>query len=252
MQEAQAGVYNAIRDQHMARILAKAREKAQLHEPPPDETSSSGAQESRVMRSVRAELAELLRSSGPGAAGMDDKEARNVFHDFRKAANHPLLLRRFYDEEKLPAIAGILQAAGHFGESCDQGMVQRELETMNDFDLDQLCHEYRKRLEKFTLDPDTLFQVQQHASDALPTDTPTPTDLCARLGPVWWRVQSCKFQKLRELLPQLLSEGHRVLLFSQWTKILDMLEELLDRQGTAYLRLDGSTPIDERQDLIEW
>lgn len=41
------------------------------------------------------------------------------------------------------------------------------------------------------------------------------------------------------------------MLFSQWTKILDMLEELLERLDIPFLRLDGSTPINERQDLID-
>ena len=35
---------------------------------------------------------------------------------------------------------------------------------------------------------------------------------------------SAKMERLRTLLPELVAAGHRVLLFSQWTRILDLLE----------------------------
>ena len=38
---------------------------------------------------------------------------------------------------------------------------------------------------------------------------------------------SAKFQLLTELLPDLRSGGHKVLLFSQWTSILDLVEWLM-------------------------
>lgn len=45
---------------------------------------------------------------------------------------------------------------------------------------------------------------------------------------------SAKFQLLRALLPALQQEGHRVLLFSQWTSILDLAEWLLQVLQTLY------------------
>ena len=41
------------------------------------------------------------------------------------------------------------------------------------------------------------------------------------------------------------------MIFSQWTRCLDLLSCLLDTQSLAYLRLDGSTAITERQILID-
>ena len=52
-------------------------------------------------------------------------------------------------------------------------------------------------------------------------------------------------------LVYLLTEGHRVLIFSQWTRLLDLLEVLLNDLGLNFLRLDGSTAVRERQGLID-
>lgn len=42
-----------------------------------------------------------------------------------------------------------------------------------------------------------------------------------------------------------------MLVFSQWTRIMDLLEVLMEDMGLAYLRLDGSTPVVERQHRID-
>lgn len=42
-----------------------------------------------------------------------------------------------------------------------------------------------------------------------------------------------------------------MLIFSQWTMCLDLLGCLMDTIGFTYLRLDGSTTISERQELID-
>lgn len=48
--------------------------------------------------------------------------------------------------------------------------------------------------------------------------------------------QSGKLQKLDELLPDLKNEGHRVLIFSQFTMVLDILEEYLTIRNHRFLR----------------
>jgi SNF2 family DNA or RNA helicase len=55
---------------------------------------------------------------------------------------------------------------------------------------------------------------------------------------------------LRDNLPRLQTEGHRMLIFSQWTRLLDLLEILVNELGMQFLRLDGSTAVSERQHLI--
>ena len=60
-----------------------------------------------------------------------------------------------------------------------------------------------------------------------------------------------KLQKLDELLKQLKSGNHRVLIFSQMTKMLDIFEIFLSLHGYRYMRLDGTTKVEQRQQLIE-
>jgi SWI/SNF-related matrix-associated actin-dependent regulator 1 of chromatin subfamily A len=45
--------------------------------------------------------------------------------------------------------------------------------------------------------------------------------------------------------------GHRVLIFSQWTSMLDILEWTLDVIGVTYRRLDGSTQVTDRQTIVD-
>ncbi|CDJ37034.1 transcription regulatory protein SNF2, putative [Eimeria tenella] len=61
-------------------------------------------------------------------------------------------------------------------------------------------------------------------------------------------VRCCgKFAMLDVLLPALKAAQHRVLVFSQMTKLLDLLEAYLSLRGYRYLRLDGGTSSEERQ-----
>ncbi|CAH2308297.1 helicase SRCAP isoform X1 [Pelobates cultripes] len=60
-----------------------------------------------------------------------------------------------------------------------------------------------------------------------------------------------KLQTLDRLLRQLKSGGHRVLIFTQMTRMLDILEQFLNYHGHIYLRLDGSTRVEQRQVLME-
>uniref|UniRef100_A0A5B7AQU5 DNA helicase n=1 Tax=Davidia involucrata TaxID=16924 RepID=A0A5B7AQU5_DAVIN len=60
-----------------------------------------------------------------------------------------------------------------------------------------------------------------------------------------------KLQELAILLRRLKSEGHRALIFTQMTKMLDILEAFINLYGYTYMRLDGSTPPEERQTLMQ-
>ncbi|KAI9511445.1 SNF2 family N-terminal domain-containing protein [Russula earlei] len=60
-----------------------------------------------------------------------------------------------------------------------------------------------------------------------------------------------KLQELALLLRERKAGGHRVLIFTQMTRILDILEQFLNFHGYLYLRLDGATRIEDRQYITE-
>jgi len=61
---------------------------------------------------------------------------------------------------------------------------------------------------------------------------------------------SAKLEALQQLLRTLLDEGRRVLLFSQFTAMLDLIEPALREQDIDFLRLDGDTPGAARAGLV--
>ena len=60
---------------------------------------------------------------------------------------------------------------------------------------------------------------------------------------------SAKLELLMELLPELLAEGRKVLLFSQFTSMLTLIEKELQRRGMAWVKLTGQSQ--KRDALIE-
>ncbi|KAJ1327414.1 helicase SWR1 [Microdochium nivale] len=60
-----------------------------------------------------------------------------------------------------------------------------------------------------------------------------------------------KLQALDRLLRKLQAGGHRALIFTQMTKVLDILEQFLNIHGHKYLRLDGATKVEQRQILTD-
>jgi DNA helicase INO80 len=64
---------------------------------------------------------------------------------------------------------------------------------------------------------------------------------------------SGKLARLDTLLQELKRGDHRVLIYSQMTRMLDLMEEYLVYRQYKYLRLDGSTKMEDRRDMvIEW
>ncbi|ELW48145.1 DNA helicase INO80 [Tupaia chinensis] len=61
---------------------------------------------------------------------------------------------------------------------------------------------------------------------------------------------SGKLYALDVLLTRLKSQGHRVLIYSQMTRMIDLLEEYMVYRKHTYMRLDGSSKISERRDMV--
>ncbi len=64
-------------------------------------------------------------------------------------------------------------------------------------------------------------------------------------------VPSSKLARLVEIVEELRDEGHRTLIFSQFTSLLALAREALDDAGVSSLYLDGSTPERERRTLVD-
>nr|XP_057903220.1 chromodomain-helicase-DNA-binding protein 4a isoform X4 [Doryrhamphus excisus] len=60
-----------------------------------------------------------------------------------------------------------------------------------------------------------------------------------------------KLMLLQKMMRKLKDGGHRVLIFSQMTKMLDLLEDFLENEGYKYERIDGSITGGMRQEAID-
>ena len=62
---------------------------------------------------------------------------------------------------------------------------------------------------------------------------------------------SSKLETFRELLAESIDDGHRLLVFSQFTSLLGLLRAELDEQNLPYCYLDGGTPQKQRQAEVD-
>jgi ATP-dependent DNA helicase len=64
-------------------------------------------------------------------------------------------------------------------------------------------------------------------------------------------VEQCgKMQLLDRLMTRLRARGHKVLIFSQMTRMLDLLESFFQQRGEPVCRIDGSVKQDDRREFI--
>ncbi|MCY6483879.1 SNF2 helicase associated domain-containing protein [Clostridium aestuarii] len=62
---------------------------------------------------------------------------------------------------------------------------------------------------------------------------------------------SGKIEALVELLHKSIEEGHRMLIFSQFTSVLKNINRRLDKEGISYSYLDGSIPSSKRMKMVK-
>jgi SWI/SNF-related matrix-associated actin-dependent regulator of chromatin subfamily A containing DEAD/H box 1 len=168
----------------------------------------------------RDELLKAREAMEARAAGQKPtKEQNNVMMQLRKAAIHPLLFRCLFDNDKIRKMS---KACLKEPEWCDRDadLVYEDMEYMSDFELYKFCTDYPKTMSRYNLQ-----------------------------NTEW--MDSGKVQKLCELLLAYKANGDRVLVFSQFTLVLNILEKVLDTLSIQYFRLDGSTKVQERQDMID-
>ncbi|XP_074722857.1 SWI/SNF-related matrix-associated actin-dependent regulator of chromatin subfamily A containing DEAD/H box 1 isoform X1 [Strix uralensis] len=142
----------------------------------------------------------------------------NVMMQLRKMANHPLLHRQHYTTDKLRAMSMLmLKEPTHCDANPD--LIFEDMTVMTDFELHLLCKQY-SHVSDFKLDMDQI-------------------------------LDSGKFRALEHILSDLKEKGDRVVLFSQFTMMLDILEVFLKHWQHRYIRLDGKTQISDRIHLID-
>ena len=60
-----------------------------------------------------------------------------------------------------------------------------------------------------------------------------------------------KLEVLSKILPLWKKQGHRVLIFCQWRKMLNIIQQFTQVKGWKFARLDGNTSIGARQRLVD-
>ncbi|XP_018603706.1 SWI/SNF-related matrix-associated actin-dependent regulator of chromatin subfamily A containing DEAD/H box 1b isoform X1 [Scleropages formosus] len=164
------------------------------------------------------ELYDALFKKLKGSTTGEKRDLCNVMMQLRKMANHPLLHRQYYTQEKLADMSRLmLKEPTH--RDADPTLIQEDMEVMSDFELHRLCLQY-SALRSFQLSSEQV-------------------------------LDSGKFSLLTQLLSSFKDKGDRVVLFSQFTMMLDILEVLMKHLNYRYLRLDGSTPMADRIGLID-
>ena len=145
-------------------------------------------------------------------------DTTHVMMTLRKASIHPMLFRRLYADKQLRKMSKACLKEPEFMAS-DPQYVFEDMEVMNDYELMRFCDRYR------TMSP---YRVK---------DEP-------------W-MDSGKVSALADLLKTYKANGDRVLVFSQFVMVLDILEPVLETLGISFFRLDGGTKIEERQDMLD-
>lgn len=149
---------------------------------------------------------------------VQSRKLTNVLMQLRKAANHPLLMRYLYDDSKLLKLAALLKREDQFIDS-DVELIYEDLQVMSDFEIHNLCIKHGK-IRPFQLKDDQLMDAG-------------------------------KITSLKTMLVAMKAKKDRILLFSQFVIMLDILERVMDTLNMKFIRLDGSTPLLDRQDLID-
>ncbi|GLC48685.1 hypothetical protein PLESTB_000125600 [Pleodorina starrii] len=151
---------------------------------------------------------------------LSSSRVQHIFTQLRKVAQHPLLIRSRYTKEQVTELANLAATRGLFGGTPTVERCLQELSSYSDHQLHCFALGHPKLLETYILPEDAV--------------------LC-----------SAKIRYLDELLPKLKSKGSRVLLFSQWTTVLDLLEWYMHLRGYHYCRLDGGTQVEDRLALVD-
>ncbi|KAL2271134.1 hypothetical protein VTJ83DRAFT_505 [Remersonia thermophila] len=150
-----------------------------------------------------------------------DKDSNNVWVQLRKSAIHPQLFRRHFKDRDVEKMAQILMKKVPQSELKQPSLTHltNELKALSDFELHLWCRDY-PCIREFDVPEDSWMA-------------------CA------------KVKALLELIKAYRASGDRVLVFTRFAKMIEILGECLATEGIEYRAIQGSTDVSERQDIID-
>ena len=66
-----------------------------------------------------------------------------------------------------------------------------------------------------------------------------------------YKGESSKLNQCIEIVKDAIASGHKILLFSTYTSMFDMIEEKLRQENIEYFKLTGQTKVDKRIELVD-
>ena len=173
--------------------------------------------QSTIYDSEKDKVRQLLEDRAAGKK--TGSKSANILMKLRMAAIHPLLARRHFDESIIEKMAKACLKDPMWSQS-DPKAIFEDLQPYNDFECHKLCISHKPALGKFQLKNEE------------------------------W-MDSGKVDHLRELLTKFIANGDRTLIFSQFTLVMDILEEVMETLKIQFVRLDGRTSVEDRQSILD-
>ncbi|CCE64469.1 hypothetical protein TPHA_0H02660 [Tetrapisispora phaffii CBS 4417] len=163
----------------------------------------------------------MLPTDAKARKAIKDSSSKNLIMSLRKASIHPLLFRHIYDDATISKMSKAILREPEYAENGNIEYIKEDMSYMTDYELHRLCTNFPKSLSQYQLKNDE------------------------------W-MNSGKVEKLCELLKTIIiDKKEKVLIFSLFTQVLDILENVLSTLKYKFLRLDGSTQVNDRQSLID-
>lgn len=207
------------------------RKKQQVLDLPKKESRVEYCDMTEVQADYYAELVEeaqrfFAEKNLPGAKKNAKNGSSNVIMALRKAAIHPLLSRRIYDDKKIEKMVTALKKTEEFGENSTDKI-------------------------RSYLNGDAAISLKggDFGLHSFAYIRPTMAKRFALKKEEW--MDSGKVQKFKELVQKYVKNGDRLLVFSQFTTLMDILEAVLETLDIKFMRLDGSTNMADRQEMID-
>lgn len=171
-----------------------------------------------ALQRTKSALVEAENEPVRGKKAPSARDTSNVLMDLRKAANHPLLFRRLYTEKKIAALAkDYVKEPEHADENLAH--LKEDFAINTDAELSLLARSW-KATRKHVLPPEE------------------------------W-MNSGKIQMLQKIIEEVRAKGDRLLIFSQFTSVLDILCVCLEHLDVPYVGFTGQTNVGDRQHIVD-